>query len=724
MVRITTPAGSTAAPIARNYEWFVSLDLGSDSMAAWFLKTSDPRDEGPINLQEHARVIKGGDVAYTEYAPRLRTRIRLRNGVAPPGPLDESHADLELVSWNGNRAVQGAGCRNCLFDLFDDRDPAGNKTDPMHLPNPKIAFQYGADGVMPTAQSNGVGPVECPALVAMQHLITLVTRNLVLQSSVLRDADRNSIHLTISMPTTYSPEHVQLIRDFVQRHVSPVTVEVIRESHAVAYHFIAGHEPRTNRSEGYAGTSACFADIDSALGPANGDPTRIVVVDVGRGTTDLSVLEWSVDATGCRVCRTLAQTGRASGGNALTSILAAYFEARVQTVRTSRPDLFDNDNGFSFLTVPTGAVPTDSQCRAVDALAAYIEEVKRSLDEELRLDGKPGGLPTARQRDLAGRVASFIVSFDTIYRNVSGATGPVPDPDEAKEVLCRALQLPVGVPLDSIPDAGALAIRNLWRRVFSGLRLQRQPRAPDPDELTPEEKADRALPLRDTCELIRQYVETNVRMQFENTEAQIEQTTGERDIFRGRCALIVAGQAAQFAPLREAILHFCCRRGLNKRCIRFLSGADAKLACAAGAIAAMTTPHELDKPWFIHGTYGITPPPGIGGDFVRISTEELNGDGHTTIVAVPARDYVHLMYTPLHISAGAPPPDRDDDTVVFCADLPVPTQSYTIVYDTAQMVLVVTSDNGTTKHVRLATLGQERALDIWDKVWPERLRSV
>src|SRR5947209_6781839 len=127
-------------------QYYVALDLGSESMAAYY-ESRRTDAGGMIHLQAHAAELLGQ--ASPELlkengkpSPRLRTRIGLEDG-RQPYPLPLSHALLDFLDTESRR-LDGYG--ESLFSYFYLPDQEFGRTI---LPNPKIPFQEGGAGVVP-----------------------------------------------------------------------------------------------------------------------------------------------------------------------------------------------------------------------------------------------------------------------------------------------------------------------------------------------------------------------------------------------------------------------------------------------------------------------------------------------------------------------------------------------------------------------------------------------
>ena len=128
----------------QSFDYYVALDLGSESMAAYYRKADDP-EGAMIDLLEHAEAISGYKVVEQQIlgpdgrrSNRMRSQISLEHDKQPkPLPLD--HARINLLDANERK--------KCIFTYFHGQMQQ-TKAGP-RLPNPKIPFQFGSEGIVP-----------------------------------------------------------------------------------------------------------------------------------------------------------------------------------------------------------------------------------------------------------------------------------------------------------------------------------------------------------------------------------------------------------------------------------------------------------------------------------------------------------------------------------------------------------------------------------------------
>ena len=130
---------------AQPLPYLITLDLGSESMAACFQHRSGRRP-APINLQALAHDLVPQDAGKTPLdllkeddgvvSPRLRTRISLR-AEKQPTPLPPEHAQIRFNKSLGNS----------IFNFFHREGEALSSN--RLIPNPKLLFQTGIREIVP-----------------------------------------------------------------------------------------------------------------------------------------------------------------------------------------------------------------------------------------------------------------------------------------------------------------------------------------------------------------------------------------------------------------------------------------------------------------------------------------------------------------------------------------------------------------------------------------------
>lgn len=115
----------------------------------------------------------------------------------------------------------------------------------------------------------------------LKHLTTQIIRNFILKSPQLEKVDSQEIHLTLTMPNVYSLTHVEHIKKFVKEHTGVAKVDALYESDAVAYCLF--HQTFGKELEN-------FVNFRNKYFNCKADAPRILTIDIGRGTTDLSLI--------------------------------------------------------------------------------------------------------------------------------------------------------------------------------------------------------------------------------------------------------------------------------------------------------------------------------------------------------------------------------------------------------------------------------------------------
>ena len=368
-----------------NINYYVSLDLGSDSMVAAFYDPTDIESRTRlIPLQERAfdYVRAPGRDDDTSVKPqlerennkascRLRTRISLTDN-RQPQQIEPEHAALDAVAdaAAGRRGAQPQS----IFRFFHVR--GGVILQNKLMPNPKIPFQLGAREVFPRVRARGGGSDDFVTLapdVLLQHLTSQVLRSFVLPAQMLKGIEdpARSVCLLLTVPNVYSVTHKQALREFLQEQNIVGRVEIVCESDAVAY--------------------SVFGELDSAS-PAfqafkanlrqkfNRSNQRLLTIDVGRGTTDLSYIEWENAAEGGQKRRhnTLAREGISEGGNTVSHILARYYQGRIRGILAAQ----GHELPFDLLS-NRPADNAGDRAKALQSLERLIEAVKRGFKADL-----------------------------------------------------------------------------------------------------------------------------------------------------------------------------------------------------------------------------------------------------------------------------------------------------------------------------------------------------
>jgi hypothetical protein len=653
-----------------NAPLYIALDLGSNSMAACYDDMQQPGLQ-MIGLQEFHHMIAGEPAGSS--SPLLPTQISLKEPPHYKTPvLPDDHAGITFVDKNG------------MFDEDEEKKSVfrffHKKLDPRKLmPNPKLIFQSGCDKAVPRVVLEVGKPetVQYSPASLLCHLTTQVLKNLVLHSSVLRQRYSNrTITLALTVPNVYSLTHARQLREFVAGKLgNNVTVHTVFESDALAYYL---------RSRGASDSAREFYNRN--INSRQDLETRIVAIDVGRGTTDVSLIRMQPPLPDIGIERhcVLARTGVCSGGQELTYILVKYYNERLlQAFR---------DAGISNLLDFINYSPllgTDQEYSVNPPLEALIEVVKASIDERYQLKIANAGETEAtetstkqRQEELIGKVADEIV---TRHPNA----GSLRDRILELFLLPTDLANPSGVPQS--------------RGFFS--------RTPPPDPLFAhihKLKADiEGYVIRNTTELLDRMHSTAQRREAVNLS---ECTKNLGKVLKSdRTFVLVAGQAAQFRPIKRAIKEWFDRR-LPKGHLHFEADAAAKLACCKGAIAYLQSHVDnLNRDEFF-GTYGLLRVIPGAQNWVPANTVELLRKRSTTLSGLAKVDY-HFVFVA-----------RDETTTP-----PVLGDGYTALIDYVYHnhpleMKVKYSQEGETIQLNgkdLAAIGPGYAYqDIGPKIWP------
>ncbi len=742
--------------------YFVALDLGSDSMVA-ALSDGQARGEHPrlLPLQERAmayvhRGARDPDAGAAldpilerdgmRVSERLRTRISLVDERQPPQILD-SHAALDAVDDAASPSPQS------LFRFFHSQG-GQNVLESKLLPNPKIPFQLGARHVFPRVKaksapgSGGQTLVNLSPDTLLKHLTAQVLRSFVLRSSPLQNVDaRREVHLLITVPNVYSLTHKQALCDFVASQNLVARVEAIYESDALAYGLWTEFEDITPELVAFR------KNMRSAFVRGR---QRLLTVDVGRGTTDLSLIEWqdSQNPGEPRRHLTLARTGRSEGGNTVSHIFARYYQGQLQRVLKglNLPLPFD----LLYLFQVDGSedlVKSTEHATAIKHIEALIEEVKRSINAQMECT-----LPARNQKKHLERFAEAVATSGAITQRgtdkvalklaiVQGLL--LPNPQTATTTASPTPTTPtpttVPAPQSVVPSAPLLPNNTAYDERLAQLQkvaldVLSKVGAATKDALgglfniattaatTSKDRALIASPgqnaigeLDELQRELRSHIERScVALVGEifSMAADREQREGDSPGARSDCWVLVAGQASQFAPLRARIESTLKRAGTAPNRVHFLEGPLSKTICCLGAIeyersGALITGQE------IFGTYGILTPVTSTAEgeeeFLVLNNEQLMSDaGCVETFHSPSRR--QLVFIP-----GAPPPQgyvpevRDGRTAILAQTRG--GNSVSVRYDRQKSKLLFNDEE-----VVLAGFGDTQA-NIWSQVWPDTLST-
>ena len=712
----------------RVWDYYVALDLGSETMAAYYRPVSSPAGRGGmVHLQAHARLFvaesRGKPALVMDgraVSPRLRTRFELQ-GRRQPRCLPVEHAFLDFVSSDPGRPSRLPGYEASLIRYFFGEREERGILNPNLVPNPKVVFQLGALPGTLMVEASGTTPehvqyVELTAEKLIHHMSAQVVRNFILRSPQLAGVPGNRIHLTLTIPNVYSLAHAQSIREFLTRYLVEERKEVgevavLYESDAIAYYALDRHY----REPALRLWRQCCDRIGA------GGSFRLVTVDVGRGTTDLSMIEVSRPAprprdapasgqlppSGVPQIRhvVLARTGRSDGGNRLSHILAAHYDRMFRKAFTQSGNLVGVTQApFSLLSLSPGEpAPLPQQADALLHLEALIERVKAHFTEDYQ-----ARLPIPEQRELVRPLVERVLeSFGGVAQK---------DQTEFSERLVQALLLPLA-------RSGYIRVLGLLARLARLL-----PRNRLADWLTAQQRREESLAYGPTPDELAQ-LRTDIENYVEDTVGLIDEL-GEMAASRGgrtaeagpaRLAkvfgagatfVVVAGQASQFAPLRRAISEAFAAYGVSDEThVGWLTGSRAKEACCMGAVSFQFSGHRIENEAELHGTYGMWKEI-IPSEFVPANMTTINA-GATDVIRLSAAAGCAFVYTTRTLANRRTDFGLEDGMTAYLRGFT--GDRFAVRYDRDRARLVVDE-----VPVSLATFG-DLGENMWPRLWPERL---
>lgn len=686
---------------------YVSLDLGSESMAAYY---SDPYGEGRmVKLQYKGPELLGmtEDEAKAELAgigflidesssnddgsnenrsPRLWNRISFNQGFRENSVTDD-HARLVFADQTEYE--------RSLFRFFQ-RKGAWPGSE-LIMPNPKILFQHQVREILPLVRSADGSILDLEPQTLIGHLTLQVIVNFVLNSRELEKFDRDDIYLTITVPNIYSLPHAESIKKFVEDNTNIGGVDIISESDAVAYYVLEGEDAKESEK-----LRKFKAELQETLDKRKG--LCIVTIDVGKGTTDLScILKQEPNDTRVKVpglfSRILGtgpkkgeetvrpgrqrhsvqgKTGKSSGGNYLNYIIAKYYDERLRAEAAG----LERATGFKvpFFFLEKDQAFGNLQNRTVFELANLIEKVKRGITKDYNID--PMILTEDSQRQLIGRVIDEILYAINPQWNESSQG----EYDFFRQCITDVLILPQKFR------------RSFWQRVFS--------RAPAP----PAENLQRSL---------QAYVKENVDDLLDSLKKQVKEhqaadSRGEE--IDSNAFVVVSGQASQFKPLRQRIVAKCKDMGIREEHQYMMEGVASKEACCKGVITFKTANVETLFPRQLHGTYGCLAKGivGIENQFKPFDMAKIRQGGRDTISFKFPTAY-YIVFTPRAYEEALISHPLKNDGSTALIDIFEDEHEFTIEYDEKELQLTV---NG--RVLELRTFGNASE-SIFPKVWPEIL---
>lgn len=611
---------------AEDFDYYVALDLGSESMAACF-QYREEREPTDIDLQRLADWLLptgqgqiGAELLREENesarSSRLRTRISLEGGRQSSPPLPPDHARLELEEND----------HTTLFGFFH---PEGSALGTKLLPNPKLLFQTGIRNIIPEVRTREGDTATFRAGELLEHLIGQILINFVLNSPQLRDDaksrgitfEKRRVLLFLTIPNVYSQGHASKLERFIQAEIPIGAVRVIYESDAIAHYMMGRLLDKIDPPAISSLKQNIRASLRSAADRTDPRPEGclLLTIDIGKGTTDLSLFNYYLarhDGGNVLSHEISARTGRSHGGVRLSYLLAAHFDARIGRVvdayakRGGRlaKAIADVRPQIGILAQPGWP---SGRARLLGAAEKLVETIKRHVDANYRIT-----LTAAEQRPLARALAQAVraeieqatpinrpAKTEAEVPASAGAPTAAQEPQSTKSPFDRleqdledVLLLPKHLPREEF------AIR--FPRWLA--RLVGRPMAPV-DERAPFVKLRRDL---------EDYVRANVDEPLEwlNEMAAAREDDGKTPLGSGiPTFVVVAGQASQFGPIQQAIEMWAKERlGISSAegDLVFLHGKFAKFACCYGAQWVFRNAIQTTNPDAILGSYAFL---GVGG---------------------------------------------------------------------------------------------------------------
>ncbi len=750
---------------------FVALDLGSESMAACYA-TRQMHEPEMIPLQEFAPLAYGepylrvsGKKDYLLYesdgrtiSNRLKSVIFLREN-QPETSLPREHARMQFIDWagedwSGEPRLNRQQWQRSIFELFSPQN--GRHEHFLAMPNPKVLFQYKADKVLPRPRSTREDRAEVilSAELLITHLTTLIVNNLILSSTALHAVPKQNVHLTLTVPNVYSVEHVERLRSSVADLTGLEHVSAISESDALAHYYWS------RQTEAPPGRRV-----------------NILTFDIGRGTTDVSLIQFeTIGSSGTVMHDVLARTGRTSGGGALTYIFAEFYEERIRHAFTKHL------GQLGFETMPLGFTfasedrPESSEAfrQALVAFERYIDLLKRSFTQDYRLI-----VPDEAKKQIPAIVVGLVEELEAVlaplfrrkmlHAEQTPGKQPIQHPmhqqgtvalaevggdpaamlnkaldaflKNVKTILEESVQIPEGGAFKSHSLASVVAdvarsadgpiakIRYLIAKLMKGWLI-----SDDTKPLRAEKARDEDADLRDRLgKAIAQYVQENTDTlilelgMMISAETERDQDMDAEDALEilmkdGITHAVIGGQASQFAPIRKR-LNTLFQPG---EC-EFISAEQLKNACCQGAVEWVRSGFILKNADSLFGTYAfiIRPPVQDWPVCIPLNTQKLN-EGPLQEQLAPAAGSKILVASTRTLHGTDDKLTLNDPTVSILGTFaPRPSE------DDAPVKLSVTYEQQEGDSVRRLRVNGKEApsgsfggvdRDIYPKVWPEQRR--
>lgn len=727
---------------------YVALDLGSESMAAYYEDTRG--NGGMIKLQSLADKLHGnGDGSSTQLnllkesqagaadktSPRLWNRISFREKKAGEDRAepDDNHATLHFIRPavrlpNGKyeSVVNHKEYEKSLFQYFHmsgEWPPMGRV-----LPNPKILFQQQITDLLAPIQvrSKTGDRVRLSPEILIKHLTLQVLVNFVLHSPELSTYNRQNIHLTITVPNVYSLPHAESIKDFIRRHEPNLyDVQVLSESDAVAYYALKGVDQENDPPKLRRFKEALQAELRKSRAAS------IITLDVGKGTTDLSwvVVQKPKPASASLFGNLLGRkqpeesdeqrrhsvqgkTGKSSGGNYLSYVIACHYEACLKEALDRHP--LHKGHTFSFIKEHPNLSYQLPQVRIAGDLDQLIERVKRSMTEDYRIDESILSMDEQR-RMLEGIVNRVLEAFDSDWDNKNDEAklrGYTSFRDEAINLMLLPGTLEVPRRPFILTRLVTLPFRILrWLVGRSAAPASVDAALTDGQDSTPVAPTPRTAALKRELE---NYVRENVDEMLDSLRSLVDEhqaVKGQRgDV--GSSFVVVSGQASQFKPLRKAVRMKCGEMGIGEDQMLMMEGVASKEACCKGVVNFWSAEMQHTNQKELHGTYGC-----IDANldtFQPFDMKKLKNNRRDTLNFGEKGRYF-VVFTPRSYQEVMERPPRRNDGATALIGVFSGTSSFTIEYIPEALELRVNN-----KPLTISSFGNVDS-SIYKKVWPEIL---
>jgi len=378
--------------------WYVALDLGSESMAAYYKHKEKSRADfqGLLDLQSRAGELERQEREQLMYGTsrRLRNRVSLIPVSHSANPFTPQHAAMDffgtetgvlLPYGTGNDDAHGESA----FRYFHENAGEAGRG---FIPNPKLVFQERLNNILPTLDRKEDGktqPLQPTSLI--QHLTTQVFRNFVFhaKNAPSRGWLPEEIHLLVTVPNVYSPAHRRELVSFLRGHSGAGRVSAHHESASVAYY---GYRtpPDEERNPSFKKFRGNFMD---RFGEE--EAVYMLSLDVGRGTADAALWRFPSSAQATDGQAPVARSGNNYGGNRLSYYFVEYFAALVEDAFDAHNEAFPDQRpatpafDFRHTTQKGGHTPDSIQRKPLEQLEEIIERLKRSCqpDYTLHLEG-------------------------------------------------------------------------------------------------------------------------------------------------------------------------------------------------------------------------------------------------------------------------------------------------------------------------------------------------